>query len=222
MDFVYLLINMLNKLTYFIASIAISISSFAQTGNTEEVEYVIENDDYVTPFDSLNTKDRLHYGFEMGVGFSNSKTFGNYFSTYYKPMISYDVSPRFSINTGVTYINSSVNNVPTISENKYELFSGNISQYYAFVGGQYKITDKLSVGGSVFYDFTSYNSIDGTAVTKRNGLDNLGYSGNFKYQINKNMSIEGEIRINDRNPYNQSSSPFSNRRIGVGSTFFGR
>lgn len=213
---------MLKKLIYIIALVTISNSTFSQPESTKEIEYVIENDEYVTPFDSLNTKDRLHYGFEMGAGFGNSQTFGNYFSTYYKPMISYDVSPRFSINTGVTYINSSVNNVPVVSENNYQLFSGNISQYYAFVGGEYKLSDKLLVGGSVFYDFTSYNSIAGTNTIKRNGLENLGYSGYFKYQINKHMSIEGEIRINDRNPYNQNSDPFSNRRMGMGTSFFGR
>ena len=211
---------MLKKLTYFLIAIAISQSSFSQSGETEEVEYV--NEDYVTSFDSLTTKDKLHYGFELGASFGNSNTYGNYFSTYYKPMISYDVSPRFSINTGLTYINSSVSNVPTISENRYQFFSGNISQYYAFIGGQYKISEKLSIGGSVFYDFTSYNSFDGTRVTKRDGLENLGYSANFKYKVNETMSIEGEIRINDRNPYNQHVSPFSNRSIGMGTSFFGR
>jgi len=213
---------MFKKLTYIIVALAISHNIFSQAENTEEVEYVVENDDYVTSFDSLKTKEKIHYGFEMGASFGNSSTYGNYFSTYYKPMISYDVSPRFSINTGVTYINSSVSNVPTVAENRYNLFSGNISQYYTFVGGQYNITDKLSVGASVFYDFTSYNSIDGTTVSKRNGLENLGYSANFKYKVTDSFSIEGEIRINDRNPYNQYSSPFSNRRAGIGSTFFGR
>ena len=211
---------MFKKLTYLIFTFFISQSIFSQTGETEEIEYVYE--DYVTSFDSLDTKDKLHYGFELGASFSNSDTYGDYFSTYYKPMISYDVSPRFSINAGVTNINSHVSNIPVIGENSYHLFSGNISQYYAFIGAQYKLTDKLSVRGSIFYDFTSYNSFDGRTSTKQNGLENLGYSANFKYQINENMSIEGEIRINDRNPYNQQGSPFSNRSIGMGTSFFGR
>jgi len=211
---------MLKKLTYLLIAIAISQNSFSQSEEIEEIEYVDE--DYVTSFNSLNTKEKLHYEFELGASFGNSNTFGDYFSTYYKPMVSYDVSPRFSINTGVTYINSSVSDIPTISENKYQLFSGNISQYYAFIGGQYKLTDKLSVGGSVFYDFTDYSSFDGTKINKKNGLENLGYSANFKYQVNKNMSIEGEIRINDKNPYNQYASPISNRSIGMGTSFFGR
>lgn len=211
---------MYKKLTYLVIALAVSFNSFSQPGETEEVEYV--NEEYATSFEALKTKDRLHYGFELGASFSNSSTYGDYFSTYYKPMISYDVSPRFSINTGLSYINSNVSNVPVVGENNYQLFSGNISQYYAFIGGEYKLTDKLSVGGSVFYDFTSYSSFDGTRVQKRNGLENLGYSGYFKYQINDNMSIEGEIRVNDKNPYNQYNSPFSNRSIGMGTSFFGR
>ena len=213
---------MFRKFTYLIALIAISTSSFAQPGEADEVEYVLENNDGANSFDSLKTKDRLHYGFEMGASFSNSNRYGDYFSTYYRPLISYDVSPRFSINTGVTYINSQVNNVPVASEYNYQLFSGNISQYNAFIGGEYKLTDRLIVGGSVFYDFTSYQSFDGKPVAKRNNLDNIGYSGYFKYKVNDNFSIEGEIRINDRNPYNQNNRPFSNRSFGVGGSFFGR
>ncbi|MDG1476517.1 MAG: hypothetical protein P8Q14_05185 [Vicingaceae bacterium] len=213
---------MLKKLTYLIAVLAITSSGFSQPGETEEVSYVNEDTEYVSSFDSLDTKDKIHYGFEMGASFTNSNRYGDYFSTYYRPTISYDISPRFSLNTGLTYINSHVNNVPVASEYNYQLFSGNISQYNAFIGGEYKLTDRLIVGGSVFYDFTSYQSFDGQPVIKRNGLENIGYSGYFKYKVNDNFSIEGEIRINDRNPYNQNNRPFSNRSFGVGGSFFGR
>jgi len=213
---------MLKKLTYLIAVLAITHSGFSQPGETEEVSYVNEDTEYVSSFDSLDTKDKIHYGFEMGASFTNSNRYGDYFSTYYRPTISYDISPRFSLNTGLTYINSHVNNVPVVSEYNYQLFSGNISQYNAFIGGEYKLTDRLIVGGSVFYDFTSYQSFDGQPVIKRNGLENIGYSGYFKYKVNDNFSIEGEIRINDRNPYNQNNRRFSNRSFGVGGSFFGR
>ncbi len=213
---------MFRKTTYTLIALFFFSAAFSQTENNDEVSYVNEDTEYVDSFKSLSAKDKVHYGFEMGASFSNSKTYGNYFSTYYRPIVSFDVSPRFSINTGVTYINSQVSNVPTISEYNYELFSGNISQYNAFIGGEYKLTDKLIVGGSVFYDFTSYQSFNGQPVVKRNGLENIGYSGYFKYKINENFSIEGEIRINDRNPYNQYNRPFSNRSFGMGTSFFGR
>jgi len=120
-------------------------------------------------------------------------------------MVSYDVSPKFKLVTGIQYVNSSVNDMPIYSDYGYQYFSGNISQYYAFVGGQYQLTDKLSVGGSIFYDFTSYDQFDGTNVGATNsGLNNLGYSANFEYKVTKSMSIQGEIRVNDKSPFRNS------------------
>ncbi len=211
---------MIKKITYIILATAISTGLYAQAEGEGDDDYVLEEDAYVIPFDSLDTKDKMHYSFEVGAGFGHSGTYGNYFSTYYKPMVSYDVSPRFSINTGIRYVNSSVDNLPVASDYNYQLFSGNISQYYAFVGGQYKLTEKLSVGGSVFYDFTSYDAINGASFDSGSGLDNIGYSANFKYKAAKGLTIQGEIRINDKNPYNQYSSPFmDNYFIGADNAF---
>jgi len=198
-----------------------SANVYAQPETSTSDDYVLE-DEYVIPFDSLDTKDKMHYSFEVGAGFGRSNTFGNYFSTYYKPMVSYDLSPRFSINTGIAYVNSSVENIPVVSDYNYQLFSGNISQYYAFVGGKYKLTDRLSVGGSLFYDFTSYNSVDGTSLSAGSGLDNLGGSANFEYKVNDHLTIQGEIRYNDKNPYRQQTNSFSSGFMGMGNTFFGR
>jgi len=96
-------------------------------------------DDYVLDKDSLKVKDKLHYNFTVGAGFGYSSNVGEYFSTYYSPSISYDVSPRFTITTGLTYVNSSVDGLPLISDNNYTFFSGNISQYYSYVEGTYQL-----------------------------------------------------------------------------------
>lgn len=206
-DFVSLLKIMEKKIIYtFFFAILLSPFVYGQPGNKNGDDYVANGDEYVVPFDSLKTKDKLHYNFGVGAEFGHSNTFGNYFSTFYRPSVSYDVSSRFSLNTGLTYVNSSVDNFPVLSDYSYHMFSGNIAQYYAFVGGKYKVTDKLSVGGSVFYDFTSYHSFDGKLMDKSSGLDNLGYSANFQYKVAKNLLIEGEIRVNDKNPYHSSSS----------------
>ena len=69
---------------------------------------------------SLSTKDKMHYSFGMGVGFGTG-AYGDYFSTYYQPKVSFDVSPRLKFNTGLTYINSSVSDVPIIQDYQYKL-----------------------------------------------------------------------------------------------------
>jgi len=198
---------MIRKIGYIILLTVLSTTVF---GQTDDVEYVQDGDDYVLTADSLTLKDKMHYSFGMGVGFGKSSGYGDYFSTYYKTMVSYDVSPRFSINTGLMYVNSTVTNVPIVSDYRYQFFSGNISQYYAFVGGEYKLTDRLSVGGSIFYDFTSYSNFDGTPLKMNSNLDNLGYSAYVKYKVAKNLTFEAEIRMNDKNPYQQASSSFMN------------
>ena len=200
----------------------LSLSVLAQSDTTDTDDYVIEDPDYVVPFDSLSTKDRMHYSFGMGVGFGKG-AHGDFFSTYYKPMISYDVSPRLSVNGGLTYINTSVTDVPVLADYNYQLFSGNISQYNAFVGAEYKLSERLAVGGSIFYDFTAYDALAGTSLDTGNGLENLGFSGYVKYKVNKNLSIQAEVRINYNNPYmNRQNSPFSTSFMGMGTDFLGR
>jgi len=205
---------------YFFMGILYAVGALGQSDSTELDVYVIENPDYVIPFSSLSTKDKMHYSFGMGVGLGNG-TYGDYFSTYYQPKLSYDVSPKLKINAGLTYVNSSVNNVPVIADYQYTLFSGNISEYNAFIGGEYKISDRLSVGGSIFYDFTTYNTLSGSALNGGNGLENLGYSGYVKYKVSDRFSFEAEIRINDRNPHrNRQNSPFSNGFMGTSNSLF--
>ncbi len=180
-------------------------STVVTAQNASNDDAYVPEDDYVIPFDSLSEKDKFHYNFTMGAGFGYSSNLGDFFSTYYRPTMSYDVSPKFKLLTGIEYRNSNVSKMPIYSDYGYQLFSGNISQYYAFVGGQYQLTDKLSVGGSVFYDFSAYNQMDGTALgANNNGLNNVGYSANFEYKVTDNMSIQGEIRVNDKSPFRNS------------------
>ena len=186
-----------------------SVSSFYS--QTEEAF-----DDYVIPFDSLQVKEKLQFNLTMGAGFGLSNSIGNSFSTYYSPSVSYQVTPKFKINTGILYINSTVNNLPLYADYKYELFSGNISEYNAYIEGQYQLTDKLSVGGSIFYDFTNYSSTNGMSMLGKSNLNKIGYSANFKYKVAKGLTIEGELRVRDGENYN----PFNRNQMSNSNSMF--
>jgi hypothetical protein len=174
------------------------------------------SDEYVIPFDSLETKDKINYNFEMGLKLGSSNNFGSTFSTYYKPSVSYQVSKKLIINTGLLYVNSDVNSYPVNSETGFQLFSGNISEYYAFVNAQYRLTDKLSVGGSVYYNFTNYNPYNGVSIDQNtSSIDHIGYSANFKYKVAKGITIEGEIRMGERySPFYQNQNSSFNSSFG--------
>lgn len=189
------------KLSYIVALFFLTISSvgFSQTTN---------DDDYVLPFDSLTTKDKLHINFEMGVGGGSSQRYGSYFQTFYQPTLSYELSPKFTINSGLRYVNSSVSNFLMHTDYSYQSFTGNIAQYSAFIGGAYQLNENLKVGGSIYYDFTSYQS---GFTTPSSGFDNVGYSAFFDYKVGKGFHIQGEVRINDKlSPFGRYGSSLYN------------
>lgn len=201
------------KLLHIAIFITASFGAMAQGGS-----YVASDDDYVLDKDSLKVKDKLHYNFTMGAGFGYSSNSGDFFSTYYRPSISYDVSSRFTVTGGFEYRNTMVNKYPILTDYNYQLFSGNISQYYTYVEGAYKVNDKLTVGGSVFYDFTNYQDAFGNnySSNSNSNLSNLGYSGFVRYKVSDGMFIEAEVRVNDK-------SPMRNSIMGAGQySFFGR
>ena len=174
-------------------------------------------DDYVLPFDSLTTKDKIHYNFAIGAGVNFSDQIGTSFTTFYQPSITYDLSPKFKINTGLLYMNSSVSNVGIYSDNQYQLFSGSISEYYAYIKGQYQVNERLLVGGGIYYNNAQLNAFDGLSLNKDyNQRNNIGYSANFKYYIAKGLTLEGEIRVNDPAVYN----PFGRNQAGNFNSFF--
>ena len=178
---------------------------------------VQQDDDYVLPYDSLTTKDKLHYNFAVGAGVGFSNGSGSSLYTYYKPSISYDLSSKFKLNTGLLYVNSSVNDVAVYSDYQYQFFSGSISEYYAYIGGQYQVNERLAVGVNVYYNITNFNSFDGLSLNDKNAKrNNLGYSANFKYQIAKGLTLEGEIRVNEPAVYN----PFGRNQAGNYNSFF--
>ena len=183
----------------------------SQTDNSDS--YVNPDEEYVVPFDSLSIKDKLHYNFQMGVTASSNGSFG----TFYRPSLVYQVSPKLSISTGFMYQNIQANNLPILNDFQYQSFSGNIAQYYAFVAGKYKLNERWAVGGSVFYDFTQFNDVNGSNLNQNtSGFNRVGYSGFFEYKTPSGFVISGEIRVNDQyNPFNRYGNGF-NTSFGTG------
>ncbi|MCB0401662.1 MAG: hypothetical protein KDD41_06225 [Flavobacteriales bacterium] len=160
----------------------------------------VAQDDYVLDKDSVKAKDRLHYNFTMGAGFGYSSNAGEFFGTYFNPSVSYDVTSRFRIKTGFVYGNYMANGYPLYNGYYYNTFDGTIDRLYTYVAGEYAVNEKLTVGGSIFYDFSRYTDVMGETYQNGDYLNNIGASGYFNYKISDGMSIMGEVRINDRNP----------------------
>lgn len=203
------------KLHIFLSLMFASCLLQAQSNASTEDAYVNPEQEYVVPFDSLSAKDKINYNFEMGVSMSSNGSVG----TFYKPSVLYQVSRKFSLSTGFMYQNINANNLPILNDFGYQTFSGNISQYYAFVAGKYQINDRWAAGGSVFYDFTQFNDITGANLSQnQSAIDRVGYSGFVQYKSpSGGFTFTGEIRVNDNyNPYSRYGGSSFNSGFGTG------
>lgn len=182
---------------------------FAQTLTDEEDEYVLNKD-------SLTVKDKMtvHTELSMGAGVFNN---GSFISTSIRPVVSYQVSPRFSVYSGIGYTNYQLDNFRMLSDFGYVPFSGNLSQMTAFVGGKYQLNDRWVVGGEVSYNFLQFTP-DGMSATANSlsAIDRVGYAAYFQYKVSDNLYIEGEVRINKFNSGSNFYDPMQNHGFGSG------
>jgi hypothetical protein len=172
------------------------------------------DEDYVLPKDSLTIKNRMDVSTKVafGAGISNN---GSYLSTSVRPTVSYYLTPKFSVYTGIGYTNYQLENFNMLSDFGYQPFTGNLSQMSAFVGGKYQVNDRLAVYGEVFYNFAQITSAN-TSFNQGSTFDKIGYAASFEYKISDNMFIEGQIRINDFNRGSNVYDPFQDHGFGSG------
>lgn len=187
----------------------------AQTNKSDSLQYNQE-DEYVVPYDSLKPIDKLHYNFEFGAMVMSNGSFG----TYYSPSVTYQLTNKWSIIAGVSYQEVSANNMPTFTDLGYQHFTGNISQFYGYVAAKYQVDERWAVGGSVFYNATTFNNpYYSTTNSNISPMDRIGYSGFIEYKSPSGFIFSGEIRVNDSfNPYTNRFGGF-NSRVGFGNSF---
>lgn len=143
---------------------------------------------------------KLSYGFNMGASFSSG--FGS--ATYVEPSVRYQVSNRFRVNAGLTYMYVTPHNAAVASpEGNTVVYRNNGgSHYIASVGVDYLASDRLMLSGNIWRDFSNvptngFNS----------GFYNPGRMGaDFQatYKITENFTVTGGIR------YTEGASPFGN------------
>ncbi len=154
------------------------------------------------------SEKKLKFNLEVGTVFSTGLGSGNYFSTYVSPHVAYALSPRFNLNIGTTIMNGFPVN-PYSPAHDYPLYNplspGTVS--FVYVGGDYKVNDKLTLSGNVYKEFSTFNNPN--QLQKGYNYNVQGMSMGVDYKVGKNAFIHGQIQIsNDRNPY--FSHPFLN------------
>jgi hypothetical protein len=147
---------------------------------------------------SLLNYKRMSFSVDVGFGFAASKyNSGAY--TYISPYLSYLVTPRFKLDVGGILQQgfSGFNN----SELNGFGVGNNGTNALLFVRGNYLVTDRLIVSGSVYKTFTNNNTLNTEFPGKKNSLDNYGLNIGAEYKITENLSIGAQVNFSNGNNY---------------------
>jgi hypothetical protein len=175
----------------------------------------------VTPSAALipASQNKMHVNIMAGTEFSTAPGYGSGIATYFLTGITYPVGKRFSIGGGVGILNTTPVGVHSSSFETFGTFgNANSTSTLIYVTGQYLLSQRITVSGTLFKEFSAFNSSPEYQRAQRN-LPEGGYM-KVDYKINDFMHIEAGFGYSRGvSPYNglysgspiyDSSFPFRN------------
>jgi len=144
---------------------------------------------------------RLQTNVTIGTQFSTSSWFGSGLTTYIAPTLTYRVSPRFSVRGGLAIANTSLFDYrPWFSTEGSSTYDANFTRAILYLEGSYRVTDKLTISGAGFKEFT---------ITDNSRFYNP-YTQNEPYGIylNADYRISDNVHIQAGFGYTKGYSPF--------------
>lgn len=153
-------------------------------------------------------KDKLDFNFSVGTSFMVMPKYGSTLSHFVAPQLTYKVSDKFRISSGVLFQYSSLNTTQTAAAESSFMFLRPKYQFNGFVAGEYDINEKLTLTGRVFAGSTVVDVPGLNPDTYR--FATYGVAGGFKYKLSEHASFQAEIQLTRGNqPYIQGR-PSSN------------
>lgn len=173
-------------------------------------------------------KGKFDYGLSIGSQFSTTSGHGSALNSFVSPSISYNVSKRFRIGGGITYVNTNLFNTRSwYSSESAPGTSGNFSTGLIYVNGTYLVSNRLTITGSAFKAFPI--SGDPLPYNLYNPISNKGAQGvnfNVDYRIGEHFHIQAGFGYAEGvNPYYGNSyfqNPFQQgpgQGFGFGSPY---
>lgn len=144
---------------------------------------------------------RMQTNIIIGTQISSSSWYGSGLTTFVSPSVSYQVSPRFSLRGGLSVANTTLFNYrPWFAAEGSSTFDANFTKAVLYLEGSYRVTDKLTISGAGFKEFT---------LTDNSNFYNP-FSQNEPYGIylNADYKIADGVHIQAGFGYTRGYSPY--------------
>ena len=162
---------------------------------------------------SFDPDKKTDVNVQLGTSFATNFNGGHAFTTMVAPELRYKVNKKFRIRGGVSIANTDYGNTLVLSPNGLRSYSGNVTQGFIYVSGDYMISPKVMLSGTAYKEFSVDHSNPENAF--RPGYDGKGIIMNLRLFPAENMQIDvGAEFYQGNNPwrggtYNPFYGPFS-------------
>jgi hypothetical protein len=148
--------------------------------------------------------------YSMSAGFITAGRFGS--ASYLAPLASYQLTKRFSVFAGVTYMHIMPGIGATTPEGARTIGVNGINRYVVQGGGAYALSPRVTLVGSAWKDLTP--NTFGNGVNPYAGFTNMGSGVNMRadFKITEHMTVSGGVRVS--NGATPGYSPFSTGPYG--------
>ena len=178
---------MLKYLTIFISFFFV-INLFSQNYN-----YYKNNNDTIA-YNKYKTNHKLFiepkfdYRINLGTSFTNFDSH-QIFNTFIAPEVSYRINPKLNISGGILYssniFSTNVKNIETQGlDNSFQM-----SSYYFFAKGNYKLTENINLRMSSIIEIEGLSS----------NINSSSYNFGMDFKLSENTFIHADVEIHNYN-----------------------
>lgn len=170
----------------------------------------------------LNANQKIKFGFQAGTSYSS---FGNGFSLFsnqISPHLSYQVSPKFSIEIGTTISNYNTGNTPVFSLSG-DPMTASFMGVSGYAVGRYLLSERLTISGSVYRESSVMPGLSVNPAAFE--FLNQGMAVGFDYKISDKFSFGAGIQMrHTNNPWggNYFNNPYQRSMLGRPDRFLDR
>jgi predicted porin len=138
---------------------------------------------------------KVQYSLNAGTSFS----FGTFKSSsyYIAPQLTYQLTPKFRLNTSLIFINSNItapgNATLNLGQNQACLFEQKTNETIVYASGDYQLNDKILITGSVIKNFNSPTSSKMEQAGWRNSFQMM--SMGLQYKITPNITLGAQFKV---------------------------